>query len=313
MEEVELIFRRAGVLVTDISVVAKELLDISKEIYTGSATLQDLTSALHDGNTEAYQRKFAIEKMNLLNDLRQEIRYRLLYITDDNFMHNFLFLLLKLYTEFTRSLHPIKILNKRNAVIFDTHVSSAFKARIDEIEIVPRSLPLSDLGELVTLTGFYLIMAEEMPKLIIRTIRREFSLKTDEIKALFDQDKYGPIPVAQHRLKHLLTKEAPTVNTGTRKHSKIPWAGNLKQFAELITELEKKGWIKPIPHGELQTTVATLLHCFDLSATQRKEDSNTENSLLQYLKPSERDLKIYTKRYVRQFTEILYNLTLQEK
>ncbi len=93
-------------------------------------------------------------------------------------------------------------------------------------------------------------------------------------------------------------------NSGTPGvKQKIRWRGELKEFAELLVSLEKKQWIE-LPDGELNPIVKTLCLCFDFSGTKRKENSNTENSLLQYLKPSERELKIYTKRYQTKFDSI---------
>ncbi|QJB34080.1 hypothetical protein HF329_23440 [Chitinophaga oryzae] len=311
MEEIELIFHRAGILLKDLTAVAKSLQDMSKQVYTGSHTLADLTANLHGGQPDAYQKLFTIERASILRDLKKQIRQRLLVETDDNLHHNFLFLLLKLYTELRYGLKTVKLLQQRNAAIFDEQVSTNYKSRLQTIEIIPDSLPLTDLGQLVTLAGFYLMAALDLPKAMLRTIRQEFCLKADEVKALFDRDTNGTIPVNLHRLKRLLSQPSEPMKVMPYSYLKIPWAGNLKQFAELVTELEKKGWIKPIAHGELQATITTLLHCFDLSSTQRKEDSNTAASLLQYMKPSERDVKIYTKRYSRQFSDIQWNLIVK--
>jgi hypothetical protein len=309
MEEVEVIFRDARTLIKQLTITAKELLEISHKVCSKDIKLSDIDLQLHGGKPSAHLQQFSNKKRELLHLLQQTIRHRLLYAPDDNFIHNFLFLLLKLYTEVKWLSPRPQILLKQNESIFDNFVSIKYKSGITTIPLITESLPFNDLGELVTLTGFYLIMAGDLIKQIIKVIRHEFSLKTDDIKGLFDQDKYGPIPVALHRFKKLLTQEPATVKPNQQNYLKIPWAGNLKQFAELITELEKKGWINPISPGELQATVTTLLHCFDLSATQRNEDSSTTNSLLQYMKPSERDLKIYTKRYIRKFTGISPNLS----
>lgn len=311
MEEIELIFHRAGILLKDLTAVAKSLQDMSKQVYTGTHTLAALTADLHGGHPEAYQKLFTVDKASILHDLKKHIRQRLLTETDDNLIHNFLFLLLKLYTELRYSLQTVKILQQRNAAIFDEHVSTNYKAQLETMLVIPDSLPLTDLGQLVTLTGFYLMLAADLPKAMLRTVRQEFCLKAEDIKAMFDRDTTGTIPVALHRLKRILSQPSEPTKVIPYGFLKIPWAGNLKQFAELVIELEKKGWIKPIAHGELQATVTTLLHCFDLSATQRKEDSNTANCLLQYLKPSERELKIYTKRYTRKFSDILWNLIVK--
>lgn len=95
-----------------------------------------------------------------------------------------------------------------------------------------------------------------------------------------------------------------TIMIGTQR---AKWKGSLKEFAELIIELENKGWMEPIAHGELNAFIRALLICFDFSETQKRVDSNTENSLMQYLKPSERDSKIFSKRYVKKFVTILSN------
>lgn len=91
---------------------------------------------------------------------------------------------------------------------------------------------------------------------------------------------------------------------------KIEWKGELKEFAELIFELDNKQWID-LPHGELTSIVNTLCSCFDFSATKKTEKSKTESSLLQYLKPSEREDKIKTKRYISKFDSIKQN-TIQK-
>ncbi|MBC9910567.1 hypothetical protein [Chitinophaga varians] len=311
MEDIELIFHRAGILLRDLTAVAKSLQDMSKQVYTGSYTLDTLTADLHGRQPEAYQKMFTVEKAGILHDLKKHIRQHLLIETDDNRIHNYLFLLLKLYTELRYSLQAVKILQQRNAAIFDEHVSTNYKSQLETMQVIPDCLPLTDLGQLVTLTGFYLMVAVDLPKAMLRTVRLEFCLKAEDIKAMFDRDTTGTIPVALHRLKRILSQPSEPAQAIPNGFLKIPWAGNLKQFAELVTELERKGWIKPIAHGELQSTVTTLLHCFDLSATQRKEDSNTANCLLQYLKPSERELKIYTKRYTRKFSDILWNLIVK--
>lgn len=101
------------------------------------------------------------------------------------------------------------------------------------------------------------------------------------------------------------------INTGDPVRGikqKIKWNGELKEFAEMIVQLETSNWIE-LPHGELNPIVKTLCLCFDFSKTKRKEKSNTENSLLQYLKPSERGNKIFTKRYIRKFDSIISNNT----
>lgn len=99
-----------------------------------------------------------------------------------------------------------------------------------------------------------------------------------------------------------LNNKQPTIK------QKVIWKGELKEFAELIVQLQRVGWID-LPHGELNPIVKTLCLCFDFSGTKKKKDSNTENSLLQYLKPSEQDDKIFTKRYNQKFNSIKPNIT----
>lgn len=89
---------------------------------------------------------------------------------------------------------------------------------------------------------------------------------------------------------------------------KIVWKGNLKEFAEMFDSLEKMEWID-VPDGELTAIVKTLCACFDFTATKKTEESNTEASLTQYLKVSERETKIYTQRYQKKFNLISENNT----
>lgn len=99
-----------------------------------------------------------------------------------------------------------------------------------------------------------------------------------------------------------LNDKQPTIK------QRIRWRGELKEFAELIIQLERAKWID-LPHGELAPMVKTLCMCFDFSDTKKKKDSNTENSLLQYLKPSEQEDKVFTKRYNQKFNSIKPNIT----
>jgi hypothetical protein len=87
---------------------------------------------------------------------------------------------------------------------------------------------------------------------------------------------------------------------------RIVWKGDLKEFAELIDQLEQKGWIE-IQDREIKPTAETLSQVFDFSATKKRPESDTANSLSQYLKTSERVHKIYTKRYTKKFNSILPN------
>lgn len=86
----------------------------------------------------------------------------------------------------------------------------------------------------------------------------------------------------------------------------IQWFGDLKEFADLIVCLEEKKWIEISP-GNLSPVVRALCTSFDFSATKKTNTSNTQKSLLQYLKPSEREHKVYTKRYKSKFDSILLN------
>lgn len=98
----------------------------------------------------------------------------------------------------------------------------------------------------------------------------------------------------------------PNKSNKATSSQKLIWKGELKEFAELIDQLEKKGWVN-IHDRELKPTIESLCRVLDFSATKKKEDSNTENSLMQYLKPSERENKIYTKTYNKKFGSILPN------
>lgn len=88
---------------------------------------------------------------------------------------------------------------------------------------------------------------------------------------------------------------------------KLKWEGTLKEFAELIIVLEEKGWITPIVHGERKAVIRATLNAFDFSKTRKSVDSDTECTLLQYLKPSEVGKKVFTKRYNQKFDDILPN------
>ena len=100
-------------------------------------------------------------------------------------------------------------------------------------------------------------------------------------------------------------KDSPE-DRSENKRIKIKWNGDLKEFAELIDSLEKNNWIT-INDGELSQSVKAICQIFDFSQTKKTKDSNTESSLIQYLKQSERESKIYTKRYSKKFNSISSN------
>ena len=105
-----------------------------------------------------------------------------------------------------------------------------------------------------------------------------------------------------------LFKEKISDNGPQTIKQKVMWNGKLKEFAELIVELERHEWIE-LPHGQVNQIVKTICLCFDFVKTKKSANSNTENSLLQYLKPSEKEDKIFTKRYVTKFANIIPNTT----
>ncbi|MFB6457617.1 hypothetical protein ACE38W_20275 [Chitinophaga sp. Hz27] len=300
MEQIEQTFEQAKDWMKELQGFTGNLLELVKNITTG-----DFELPMHIPGIEADVNNLITRKVSLLLELKKLIRYQLLYANSDQYTQNLLFLLLKLYTEFRRTCRPLRIFRDRNTFYFDKHVSQEYKQGIADLQIIPANELASDIGDLVTISGYLLETGIVFSKQIIKVIRTEYSMKEDDIRALFDESKYGPIPVSLHHYKHqLLTPRA--VKTKTHR---LSWQGNLKQFAELIIELEKKGWIKAIQPGELQATVNALAETFDLSNTNKKENADNTQSLTQYLKPSEREAKVFTKRYNPQFNLINPNHT----
>ncbi|RAJ85866.1 hypothetical protein CLV59_102572 [Chitinophaga dinghuensis] len=296
MEQIEKIFEQAKACINEMEEYSERLLvkinnftpddnELTSNLYTIGADLHTLIDTLSA----------------LLGPLKTEIRYQLLHATSDQYMQNFLFLLLKLYTDFRRCTRPLYVISKDLRAPFDKHVRHVF---INMQKQNTEDEDFSDIGKVILITGYMLECGISFRKDIMKIIRQEYSLKIEDISALFDESKYGPVPVPLHLYKQQLTKGQPPKPA----NRKLKWEGNLKQFAELVVELEQKGWIAPIPPGELTTTVNAILSIIDLSGTQVNPSTDTASSLLQYLKPSEREYKIYSKRYKRNFDSINPNI-----
>lgn len=91
--------------------------------------------------------------------------------------------------------------------------------------------------------------------------------------------------------------------------SKLKWNGTQKNLAELILELQNKGWILEIQPNDLKEQVNTICSLFDITETQKKKDSNPIQSLYQILKGEKIDdkreyRKIYSDRYKKNFDTI---------
>ena len=119
------------------------------------------------------------------------------------------------------------------------------------------------------------------------------------------------IPFLQMDIKRIIKGESETKKPQEWNitQPKIRWNGLQKDFAELIIELQVKGWIPPIEPNNLKSTVDKICLIFDITPTQQKVNSNPANSLYQILKGENIDgnkeySKINTKRYKKKFSEI---------
>jgi hypothetical protein len=149
---------------------------------------------------------------------------------------------------------------------------------------------------------------DELGKQILFIGKEQDGILKSKFKALNIQKEHSVKLIDGYKL--LIDKveniEENTEERTAKKGIKIQWNGNLKEFAELIDSLEKNNWIK-INDGDLSKNVQSLCECFDLSKTKKTKDSSTEESIYQILKPSEREHKIYTKKYTTKFNSISSN------
>lgn len=68
------------------------------------------------------------------------------------------------------------------------------------------------------------------------------------------------------------------------KSKKILWNGTQKDLLELFVELQNKGWINQFHWGDTKKNAHSICNLFDLTLTQKKKDSNVEESFYQILK-----------------------------
>ena len=146
----------------------------------------------------------------------------------------------------------------------------------------------------------------------------EETLRTSAIRSsplgldLFKRNLQNIGPYISDLFNRDLNKE---VNEQYKKPLK--WMGTQKQFAELIIELEEKGWVKNDNKSIFQNTKQYAYH-FDLSETKKSKDkdSNQVKSLYQLLKPQQSKdfeyVKLYpqvypTDRYMPCFNKIKQN------
>jgi len=89
-----------------------------------------------------------------------------------------------------------------------------------------------------------------------------------------------------HKRLKILNPKIEVVNklSQQKKSTKILWKGSQKELCELFVELQKKGWISEIGYGKISQTANAICNLFDLTLTQKDDNSKTENSFYQILK-----------------------------
>jgi len=70
----------------------------------------------------------------------------------------------------------------------------------------------------------------------------------------------------------------------SKKLTKILWKGTQRDLCELFVELQEKKWIEEFKYGERNKIASSICNLFDLTLTERNEESNIENSFYQILK-----------------------------
>jgi hypothetical protein len=141
---------------------------------------------------------------------------------------------------------------------------------------------------------------------IIKKVRDEaafYNLPLDKI-ITNENDKEGISGLWE---KGDITSEAPY-------RIKIKWKGLQKEIAELVLELEKKGWIGKIEDGYRMEICRTLLSVFDISNTQKNDDTDVVGSFYKIMKPNtdpktkaQSYPQVYTKLYKTKFDSIKIN------
>ncbi|SHM26515.1 hypothetical protein SAMN05444266_107192 [Chitinophaga jiangningensis] len=299
MDRVELSFDQAKSWIKDTEGVIQQLLKFSTPLKPG---LQKFPQTIKDLSKDVFS--LLSERKKALDNTKAAIRHHLLYAETEQAQHNFLFLVLKLYAENCQQLQGLRE-QKLQAQDLYKHGPKTVTAIIDDSrDMFPNGDVINTVEELATILASLLSSALDYPRLLLEILSLEFGLKPEELNTLLHGNPDYPIPVPFHRFKKQLCR---STGTNTIYSHKLAWQGTQKEFAELILSLESKGWIKSIAPGELTGTVQSLVYSFDLSQTQKGTATDAQRSLTQLLKPSERETKVYTKRYDCKFHNILPN------
>lgn len=314
MESIETLFSQLDTELNTLITDGKYLLELSDKIHKDKITIDDANNLLMNNgfDSKKIEDRFIIPE--LLTELQKRVREKLLMCEHENFTYSFLFYLLKFHHDLKHYFQKAAAAQNRFSILFE-EVQRNHKRYQYEFSL---SFPFKNRVQLLLIGTVIIYLIRNTSTEFKRILQREFSIKYEDINKLFQYDKstWQPLPIP--RLKLLLMEpsimEKPQEQTNPLPfqevtNKKIKWKGSLKQFAELINELEIKAWIEPIAHGELSPSIKALTDCFDFSLTQKKEGSNSTSSLMQYLKASEREDKIYSKRYIKQFDCILPNPT----
>lgn len=119
------------------------------------------------------------------------------------------------------------------------------------------------------------------------------------------------IPFLKEEIKRIRQEEIKIARSPENSAilKKLKWNGSQKNLAELILELQNKGWILEIQLNDLKEQVNTICSLFDITETQKKKDSNPIQSLYQILKGEKTNdkreyTKIYSQRYKKNFDTI---------
>lgn len=147
------------------------------------------------------------------------------------------------------------------------------------------------INKLQWVTKFY----NELERKILITLLRNFELSEREYESF------------KKKIKKIIYEHKET-----EFKEPIVWNGTQKEFAELVLELQKKGWIATDGERSIANLSKEFASSFDLSGTKKSKNSNEENSFYQLLKPQQNKEngyeniypQIYTKRYKPCFQEI---------
>ena len=129
-----------------------------------------------------------------------------------------------------------------------------------------------------------------------------------EVRADLDKFLKG-LEEQWRRYEALLNKsplrKAPQIEvqpTGTKPPKKLKWLATQRDLAQLLITLQEKGYVAPIEDGDNASVCRNICNLFDLSETQKGENTDPVHSFTQIMK-KDTDPITYQVTYPRAFSK----------